>query len=626
MEHTILIPLFSIAARNYTITARATDNSGNTSVSDPVNIKVVVPNILPKARITSPSNNSSFNVPYNLTIKASASDSDGVITKVEFFNGVTRLGTDASAPYEFVYNAIPAGTYNLTVKATDDDGAVTTSSAVVVNIRLVNDCAGVPGGTAKLDTCGVCVGGTTSKTTLNTNGDKLPDCVDNDDDNDGVLDVNDCASTNRLIGAAPIWYQDTDGDGKGDPNASRVACTQPTGFVANNTDQCPADPLKSLPGNCGCGKTEASCVNKLPIVSFTRPLNQQVVEAGIALTVNVIASDSDGTIKNVALYIDNLLVRTDLTAPYTWGASDVRLQNLAIGLHILRAVATDNSGSTSESTISVDAKAKDCAGVLNGSAYLDVCKECVGGTTGKLTSDFDNDQIPDCVDEDDDNDEVADTNDCKPLDPTVLGKMRWYADADGDGYGDPSNSVLSCTQPTGYVEDDSDECPNQKNRNNAGDCGCDMPEGACFDCEGLPFGRSFLDSCMVCVKTTLEACTQDCADMWGGTAVKDSCSICAGGTTTRIPILDKSKCTVTVVVPEKSETGWMLSPNPTTGAFYFVTIEPLDVTLLNVEGQVLYEAKVSGHATLGEQLPAGFYILRILKDGKQVGTERLLKY
>ena len=33
-----------------------------------------------------------------------------------------------------------------------------------------------------------------------------------------------------------VWYEDTDEDGLGNPNVSRVSCDQPDGFVADNTD------------------------------------------------------------------------------------------------------------------------------------------------------------------------------------------------------------------------------------------------------------------------------------------------------------------------------------------------------------------------------------------------------
>ncbi len=95
----------------------------------------VVPNMLPPSvNITSPTSGASFAAPATITIDAAASDSDGTISKVEFFQGATKLGEDTTAPYSYTWNTVAAGTYQLTAKATDNLGATSTSS--VVNITV----------------------------------------------------------------------------------------------------------------------------------------------------------------------------------------------------------------------------------------------------------------------------------------------------------------------------------------------------------------------------------------------------------------------------------------------------------------------------------------------------------
>ena len=67
--------------------------------------------------------------PASITINAAASDSDGTITRVDFYAGGTLLGSDTSSPYSFNWTGVAAGTYSLTAVARDDDGASTTSAA-----------------------------------------------------------------------------------------------------------------------------------------------------------------------------------------------------------------------------------------------------------------------------------------------------------------------------------------------------------------------------------------------------------------------------------------------------------------------------------------------------------------
>ena len=96
--------------------------------------------------------------------------------------------------------------------------------------------------------------------------------------------------------------------------------------------------------------------NQAPSVSFALPTNNQTFNAPGNLNVTVNASDSDGRIANVRLFINNTLVRQENIAPYNWGLNgqnDTRIKNLSAGTYTLRAVATDDDGATRETTISI---------------------------------------------------------------------------------------------------------------------------------------------------------------------------------------------------------------------------------------------------------------------------------
>jgi chitinase len=84
--------------------------------------------------ITYPVDAAIFTWKPTITIAASASDSDGTVTRVEFRDGATVIGSDTSAPYSFTWKNVPSGTHSLTARATDNAGAIATSSAVGINV------------------------------------------------------------------------------------------------------------------------------------------------------------------------------------------------------------------------------------------------------------------------------------------------------------------------------------------------------------------------------------------------------------------------------------------------------------------------------------------------------------
>jgi subtilisin family serine protease len=87
-------------------------------------------NSTPQVRITAPENGARFSAPAVVDISVEASDADGSVFSVAFFNGTEKLGEDLTTPYMFTWTDVAAGTYTLTAVVTDNHGASATSAAV----------------------------------------------------------------------------------------------------------------------------------------------------------------------------------------------------------------------------------------------------------------------------------------------------------------------------------------------------------------------------------------------------------------------------------------------------------------------------------------------------------------
>jgi len=82
----------------------------------------------PTVTLDSPTHGQFFGAGDDITITATAADTDGTISKVEFFEGTNLLGEDTTSPYSFTWNDVPGGSYDISVKATDDKGGTRTAS------------------------------------------------------------------------------------------------------------------------------------------------------------------------------------------------------------------------------------------------------------------------------------------------------------------------------------------------------------------------------------------------------------------------------------------------------------------------------------------------------------------
>ena len=315
----------------------------------------------PTVSVTSPANNATFSSSANIDITATAADADGTVSKVDFYNGATLLGTDITSPYAYTWNNVAAGNYVITAKATDNANAVTTSSTVnvVVNAATATNVAlnkttyatSVLGGNSKANA----VDGNVNSRWESNFSDPQYITVDLG----AVYDISrvhivweNAKAKNYLVLASndtlswPDTLKTVVNNDQNDNNwtgltASRrfvriygTERTTPYGYSIFELEV-----YGILPGG--------SNVN--PTVNITSPANNATFTslASIAITANAV--DVDGTVSKVDFYNGATLLGTDNTSPYayTWNG-------VAAGTYAITAKATDNANAvTTSSTVNV---------------------------------------------------------------------------------------------------------------------------------------------------------------------------------------------------------------------------------------------------------------------------------
>ncbi len=312
-----------IAAGTYSFTAKAILDPGEPITSLAVQVTAApAPNQPPIASITSPASNATFTAPASVTITASAADSDGNVSKVEFYQGNTKLGEDATAPYEYTWTNVAAGSYTLTAKAFDNQNAIGTSSAVTI---YVNN----PG---------------------NPSADLLgPDCVSTNQTK--LYELN---ATNLPNATNFSWWC------TGSTQSITAVSGQPQkvnidfGSSFTGGQVCVGVNYSAAPWYKQFCKSVSVCTgtppppptNQAPTVSLTTPTSNATFTAPATIPLAANAADSDGSVTKVEFYNGGTKLGEDAAAPYEFAWN-----NVAAGTYNLTAKATDNQGATTTSAV-----------------------------------------------------------------------------------------------------------------------------------------------------------------------------------------------------------------------------------------------------------------------------------
>ncbi len=143
IEYTGIIAL--VAGQKYDIKLEYFEDNGGASCkmewSSLLQAREVVPqsqlysNALPSISIASPANNASFTTPAAVTFNVATSDANGSVTKVDYYNSTSLIGTSTSSPFSYTWSNVSAGNYSITSRATDNLGGVTVSSSTNIVVK-----------------------------------------------------------------------------------------------------------------------------------------------------------------------------------------------------------------------------------------------------------------------------------------------------------------------------------------------------------------------------------------------------------------------------------------------------------------------------------------------------------
>ena len=339
----------NVAAGSYAITAVAIDTADGRTTSSPVTVTVRA-NVAPTVGIQSPANGAVFTAPANITLSATAADSDGTVANVQFWANGGAIGTSStsstsntSSSYAVTWPSVGAGSYVITAIATDNAGGTTTSSPVTItvnapppppNVAPAVRLASPANGAAFTAPASITIAataadsdGTIANVQFWANG--------------GVIGTSSTSSTSGLYavtwpsvgaGSYVITAMATD-------NAGATATSSPVSITVNAPP--PPPPPQPSP-------------NTAPTVQITSPASGATMTTPPAMTISATAVDKEGPVARVQFYANSGLIGTATTSPYF-----VKWNPNTSGAYVLTAVAVDAGGlQTTSDPVTITVKRK----------------------------------------------------------------------------------------------------------------------------------------------------------------------------------------------------------------------------------------------------------------------------
>jgi hypothetical protein len=123
----------------HALRAVATDDRGNTTVTDTIRMTVLPVNQPPLVQWVSPTPGLALDTPSPVTLEVLANDPDGSVVQVEFRDGTNSLGVviDSQA-FSLIRDHLGAGTHALSAIVTDNRGGRTETPPVTITIQPAN--------------------------------------------------------------------------------------------------------------------------------------------------------------------------------------------------------------------------------------------------------------------------------------------------------------------------------------------------------------------------------------------------------------------------------------------------------------------------------------------------------